>query len=226
MNFSFVLLDGRLPGSSICGLANSSGHASAPPPFQGSAGPYPLHCCATRLRRAPPRRRRMKIRPAGTLCFLPKEGKVRLKLRCEYPLATATSRSANAVSGKQTKQKKRQYPRTLSLSKRLHPHCKHRPFDRLRRRPQQNTSFKNKPLPAFAPLCRVFRYPLCGAISLQMPRNAPKIISRSQKKRELRSNSVARAASGQRLLKWIGVNIKIPRVSRKLGSVSGQRPLG
>ena len=105
MNFSFVLLDGRLPGSSICGLANSSGHASAPPPFQGSAGPYPLHCCATRLRRAPPRRRRMKIRPAGTLCFLPKEGKVRLKLRCEYPLATATSRSANAVSGKQTKQK-------------------------------------------------------------------------------------------------------------------------
>ena len=117
MNFSFVLLDGRLPGSSICGLANSSGHASAPPPFQGSAGPYPLHCCATRLRRAPPRRRRMKIRPAGTLCFLPKEGKVRLKLRCEYPLATATSRSANAVSGKQTKQKKRQYPRTLLRNK-------------------------------------------------------------------------------------------------------------
>ena len=125
-------MDGRLPGSSICGLANLSGRASAPPPFQGSAGPYPLHCCATRLRRALPRRRRMKIRPAGTLCFLPKEGKVRLKLRCEYPLATATSRSANAVSGKQTKQKKRQYPRTLRLSKRLHPHCKHRPFDRLR----------------------------------------------------------------------------------------------
>ena len=145
MNFSFVLLDGRLPGSSICGLANSSGHASAPPPFQGSAGPYPLHCCATRLRRAPPRRRRMKIRPAGTLCFLPKEGKVRLKLRCEYPLATATSRSANAVSGKQTKQKKRQYPRTLRLSKRLHPHCKHRPFDRLRehlRQAQETTAAK------------------------------------------------------------------------------------
>ena len=152
MNFSFVLLDGRLPGSSICGLANSSGHASAPPPFQGSAGPYPLHCCATRLRRALPRRRRMKICPAGTLCFLPKEGEVRLKLRCEYPLATATSRSANAVSGKQTKKKTRQYPRTLllseassGLSKRLHPHCKHRPFDRLRehlRQAQETTATK------------------------------------------------------------------------------------
>ena len=182
-------MDGRLPGSSICGLANSSGHASAPPPFQGSAGPYPLHCCATRLRRAPPRRRRMKIRPAGTLCFLPKEGKVRLKLRCEYPLATATSRSANAVSGKQTKQKKRQYPRTCACRSAYTPIANTAPstgsgntFDRLRRRPQQNTSFKNKPLPAFASLCRVFRYPLCGAISLQMPRNAPKIISRSQKK--------------------------------------------
>ena len=107
-------MDGSLPGSSICGLANSSGHASAPPPFQGSAGPYPLHCCATRLRRALPRRRRMKICPAGTLCFLPKEGG-------SLPLATATSRSANAVSGKQTKQKKRQYSRTLRLSKRLYP---------------------------------------------------------------------------------------------------------
>ena len=180
-------MDGRLPGSSICGLANSSGHASAPPPFQGSAGPYPLHCCATRLRRAPPRRRRMKIRPAGTLCFLPKEGKVRLKLHCEYPLATATSRSANAVSGKQTKQKKttvstdaapqRSFQRPVEAPI---PCCTHRPFDRLREHlrlrsgsgrhpeldsgsvPQQNTYFQNKPLPSFVPLCCLFCYPLCG----------------------------------------------------------------
>jgi len=112
----------------------------------------------------------MKIRPAGTLCFLPKEGKVRLKLRCEYPLATATSRSANAVSGKQTKQKKTTVSTDAAPVEAPTPPIANtapstgsgNTFDRLRRRPQQNTSFKNKPLPAFAPLCRVFRYPLCG----------------------------------------------------------------
>ena len=54
----------------------------------------------------------LETAPYGLVASVPpapeKQGGVSL------PLATATSRSANAVSGKQTKQKKRQYPRTCA----------------------------------------------------------------------------------------------------------------
>ena len=85
------------------------------------------------------------------------------------------------------KAKKGQYQRTLfsseassGQSKRLLPIAHTAPSTGSGPVPQQNPCFQNKPLPSFAPLCRVFRYPLCGIRSeassgnpFAKPRNAP-----------------------------------------------------
>ena len=78
----------------------------------------------------------------------------------EFPLATATSCSANALSGKKSKVHTecilQRYVRPLNLSmgvvftkKCCHPELVSGSV------PQQNAGFRNKPLPPLAPLCRV-----------------------------------------------------------------------
>ncbi len=84
-----------------------------------------------------------------------KEGDVRLKLRCESPLHFLPRRGMSP-------------PR--SKGKSLHK-CQKRQADKTGdRHPEldsgsvaiQNTHSYNKPLLSFAPLCCLFRYPLCG----------------------------------------------------------------
>ena len=102
-------------------------------------------------------------------------------LRAQSPPATpapATSRSTNAVRSKQAKQKNRQFPRTQSLPKCLHP-CTHRPFDKLREhlRQVQGTAvtlnlfqglFRNK-IPVFqtSHIRHLFRFVVSSSTPLQ-----------------------------------------------------------
>ena len=118
------------------------------------------------------------------------------------PLAPATSRSTNAVSGKSFNANNRH------IDEAPIPHCTHRAL-RLRsgsgRHLERRTVtlsltqglYQNKPLPSFAPLCRVFRYPLCGL--KRRPQRLLKLVRVNRQFREFsQENSVATAGCGQR----------------------------